>query len=584
VGVGHANSDEIPDAFGTGPRNDAARARMTSPQPGPLVGGDPHQVGRFTILGLLGEGGMGRVFLGCSPGGRAVAIKIIRSALASDPAFRTRFTHEIAAARAVGGFYTAPVVDADTTGPQPWLAVAYVAGPSLLDAVVASGPLPPPAIRQLGLGLAEALQAIHAAGVVHRDMKPSNVLLAADGPRVIDFGIARAAESSSVTRTGTIVGSAGFMAPEQITGGDVGPATDVFALGAVLTFAATGQGPFGEGRTEALAYRVVYGDPMLDNLPEPPRGMVERCLAKDPRQRPDPAEVIAALAAIPAAVTATGKGWLPEPVERMVGQHQAIETAAMGMLAVPPTQPPREDVTTPTMTSYRPPEYHPAGYQPAGYQPAGYQPAGYQPAGYQPAGYQPAGAVPAGPAPAPAPAPAPSATPPPARRPRGWILAAVALGVVLAVAGFVAANRLSAKTPAPPVSTTRPLAASPAPTSHPAPSATPSPSGTGSAGLAGSGPAAVVLAYYSAINNHDCGTAWSLGGSNISAANGQTYQQFCQGFSTTTRDVVTVDSVAGDTVAVTIVAEHTDGSAQTFQGSYVVSNGVIDSASVQQSG
>jgi eukaryotic-like serine/threonine-protein kinase len=544
VGVGHANSDEIPAAFGAGPRNDAARARMTSAQPRPLVGEDPRQVGRFTVLGLLGEGGMGRVFLGCSPGGRAVAIKVIRAGLASEPAFRARFSREITAARAVGGFYTAPVVDADTTGPQPWLAVAYVAGPSLLDAVTASGPLPLSAIRQLGLGLAEALQAIHAAGVVHRDLKPSNVLLAADGPRVIDFGIARAAESSSLTRTGTIIGSAGFMAPEQITGGDMGPAADVFALGAVLTFAATGQGPFGEGRTEALAYRVVHAEPVLDNLPEPLRGMVARCLAKDPRQRPGPGEVITALAAIPAAGTGTGEGWLPQPVERMVGHHQAVETAAMGMSPVPQTQPPREDVATPTMTSYRPAEADPAG-------------------------------------PMPAPAPAPAAAPGPARRPRGWILGAVALGVVLAVGGFVAANRLSAKTPVPPVSTVRALAASPTTTSHPAPSATPSPSGTGSAG---SGPAAVVQAYYAAINNRDCGTAWSLGGDNISAANGQTYQQFCQGFSTTSRDVLTVDSVAGDTVTVTVLAEHTDGSSQTFQGSYVVRNGVVDSARIQQSG
>jgi hypothetical protein len=542
LGVGHANSDEIPAAFGAVPRDDAARAEMTSAQPRQLAGGDPRQVGRFTVLGLLGEGGMGRVFLGRSPGGRAVAIKVIRAGLASDPSFRARFSREIAAARAVGGFYTAPVVDADTTGPQPWLAVAYVAGPSLLDAVAASGPLPPPAIRRLGLGLAEALQAIHAAGVVHRDLKPSNVLLAADGPRVIDFGIARAAESSSLTRTGTIMGSAGFMAPEQITGADVGPAADVFALGAVLTFAATSQGPFGEGPTAALAYRVVYGDPVLDNLPEPPRGMVARCLAKDPRQRPDPGEVITALAAIPAAGTGAGEGWLPEPVERMVGQHQAVETAAMGMSPVPPTQPPRDDVATPTMTSYPPAEPDPAD-------------------------------------PVPAPAP-PLAAPGPARRPRGWILGAVALGVVLAVAGFVAASRLSANTPAPPASTAPP-AASPATTSHPAPSATPSPSGTGPAR---SGPPAVVQAYYAAINNHDCGTAWNLGGDNISAANGQTYQQFCQGFSTTSRDVLTVDSVVGDTVTVTILAQHADGSSQTFQGSYVVRNGVIDSASVQQTG
>ena len=517
---------------------------MTSAQPRPLAGGDPRQVGRFTVLGLLGEGGMGRVFLGRSPGGRAVAIKVIRAGLASDPAFRARFSREIAAARAVGGFYTAPVVDADTTGPQPWLAVAYVAGPSLLDAVAASGPLPPPAVRRLGLGLAEALQAIHAAGVVHRDLKPSNVLLAADGPRVIDFGIARAAESSSLTRTGTIMGSAGFMAPEQITGGDVGPAADVFALGAVLTFAATSQGPFGEGPTAALAYRVVHAEPVLDDLPEPPRGMVARCLAKDPRQRPGPGQVIMALAAIPAAGAGTGEGWLPEPVERMVGQHQAVETAAMGMSPAPPTQPPREDVTAPTMTSYPSSQAGPAG-------------------------------------PVPPPAPAPPAAPGPVRGPRGWILGVVALGAVLAVAGFVAASKLSANTPVPSSSTAPPVAASPTTTSHPAPSATPSPSPTGPAG---SGPAAVVQAYYAAINNHDCGTAWSLGGDNISAAHGQTYQQFCHGFSTTSRDVLTVDSVAGDTVAVTILAQHTDGSSQTFQGSYVVRNGMIDSASIQQTG
>jgi eukaryotic-like serine/threonine-protein kinase len=538
-------------AFGADPRNDAARAGMTSAPPRPLADGDPRQVGRFAVLGLLGEGGMGRVFLGRSPGGRAVAIKVIRAALASDPAFQARFSREVLAARAVGGFYTAPVVDADTTGPHPWLAVAYVAGPSLLEAVTASGPLPLSAIRRLGLGLAEALQAIHAAGVVHRDLKPSNVLLAADGPRVIDFGIARAAESSSLTRTGTIMGSAGFMAPEQIIGGDVGPAADVFALGAVLTFAATGQGPFGEGPTEALAYRVVHAEPWLDWLPEPPRGLVARCLAKDPLQRPHPGEVITALAAIPAAGTGTGEGWLPEPVERMVGQHQAIETAAMGMSPAPPTQPPREDVAIQTMPSY------------------------------QPAGPDPATPMPA---PAPAPAPAPSGAPDPARRPRGWILGAVALVVVLAVAGFVADNRLSARTPAPPASTAPPPAASTTTTSPPASSAAPGPSATGSAGLAGSGPAAVVQAYYAAIDNHDCGTAWSLGGDNISAANGQTYQQFCQGFSATSRDVLTIDSVAGDTVTVTILAEHTDGSSQTFQGSYVVSNGVIDSASIQQSG
>src|SRR5215472_14894742 len=336
-GWGHAASAGLPRVFLPEPRHDA----MTYGQPRPLADSDPRQLGRFKVLGLLGEGGMGRVYFGRSPGGWAVAIKVIHPGLAADPAFRARFAHEVATARAVGGIYTASVVDADTAAERPWLAVEYVAGPSLSDAVTAGGPLSLPAVLRLGLGLAEALQAIHAAGVVHRDLKPSNVLLAADGPRVIDFGIARAAEHSSLTRTGTILGSAGFMAPEQITGGETGPAADVFALGAVLTFAATGQGPFGEGRTEALAYRVVYADPTLDDVPHPVREIVGRCLAKDPRYRPAPAQVISALAAIPATGPGVGEGWLPEPVERLVGLRQVIETATVtGSPAPAPTIPP----------------------------------------------------------------------------------------------------------------------------------------------------------------------------------------------------------------------------------------------------
>ena len=324
---------------------------MTYGQLRPLADSDPRQLGRFKVLGLLGEGGMGRVFFGRSPGGWAVAIKVIHAGLAADPAFQARFAHEVATARAVGGIYTASVVDADTAAERPWLAVEYVAGPSLSDAVTAGGPLPLPAVLRLGLGLAEALQAIHAAGVVHRDLKPSNVLLAADGPRVIDFGIARAAEHSSLTRTGTILGSAGFMAPEQITGGETGPAADVFALGAVLTFAATGQGPFGEGRTEALAYRVVYADPTLGGVPDPVREVVARCLAKDPRYRPAPGGIIAALAAIPAAGPGSGEGWLPAPVERLIDLRQVAGTAAVTASPTPVPQALADDSAIPTRTS-----------------------------------------------------------------------------------------------------------------------------------------------------------------------------------------------------------------------------------------
>jgi serine/threonine protein kinase len=515
---------------------------------------------------------MGRVFFGRSPGGWAVAIKVIHAGLAADPAFRARFAHEVATARAVGGIYTASVVDADTAAERPWLAVEYVAGPSLSEAVTTGGPLPLPAVLRLGLGLAEALQAIHAAGVVHRDLKPSNVLLAADGPRVIDFGIARAAEHSSLTRTGTILGSAGFMAPEQITGGETGPAADVFALGAVLTFAATGQGPFGEGRTEALAYRVVYADPTLNDVPRPLREIVARCLAKDPRYRPAPGEVMAALAAIPAVGPGVGEGWLPEPVERLVGLRQVIETAPMIASPTPaPTIPPApvpqqlvDDSAVPTRTTL--------GTGQSGTTPQ----TPFTPQAASTPLVQPS---PAGP-----PRPQRGA----ARRPRGRMLAAAVFGVLLAAVAAVAVIRLSAAHPTPSAglaagsSTVASHPASPIPSgpasSGPASSAAPSPSATPS------GPAAVVRAYYAAINNHDCGTAWNLGGDNLSAVQGQTYQQFCQGFNNTSHDSLTVDSVAGSTVTVTIVAEHTDGSSQTYRGAYVVGNGVIQRASVQASG
>ena len=211
---------------------------------------------------------MGRVFLGVSPGGRPVAVKAIRAELAADPEFRTRFGREVAAARRVSGVYTAQVVDADVDGPVAWMATAYVPGPSLAEAVDTHGPLPEPSLLALAAGLAESLHAIHAAGVVHRDLKPSNVLLAEDGPRVIDFGISRAVEAATMlTQAGLVVGSPGFMSPEQATGYEVGPPSDVFNLGAVLAFAATGEGPFGTGTTAAMLYRVVHGTPSLDRVP-----------------------------------------------------------------------------------------------------------------------------------------------------------------------------------------------------------------------------------------------------------------------------------------------------------------------------
>jgi len=257
---------------------------------------DPQWVGKYRLLKRLGTGGMGRVFLGQSPGGRFVAVKLIRPELADDPAFRRRFAQEVSAARRVSGLFTAPVVDADPDGPQPWLVTAYVAGPSLSDAVEARGPMPVGSVLTLAAGLAEGLGAVHAAGVVHRDLKPSNVLLASDGPRIIDFGISRATDSSWLTNAGgVVVGSPGFMSPEQAEGHYVGPATDIFSLGGVLAYAATGQAPFGAGSASALLYRVVYGTAATGHVPAPLRRLIERCLAKDPADRPSPEELLAEL-------------------------------------------------------------------------------------------------------------------------------------------------------------------------------------------------------------------------------------------------------------------------------------------------
>src|ERR1035437_3373731 len=220
-----------------------------------LQPGDPQMIGPYRLRGRLGAGGMGQVFLGLSAGGVAVAVKVIRAELTTDPEFRARFRREVAVARKVSGLFTAPVIDADLDGAVPWLATAYVSGPSLAEAVSDHGPLPAGSVLALAAGLAEGLSAIHAAGVVHRDLKPANVLLAADGPRVIDFGISRAAENGALTHTGLVVGSPGFMSPEQAAGREVGPPSDIFSLRAVLAFAATGEGPFGTGSTPALVYR-----------------------------------------------------------------------------------------------------------------------------------------------------------------------------------------------------------------------------------------------------------------------------------------------------------------------------------------
>jgi serine/threonine protein kinase len=271
------------------------------------------------MVGRLGQGGMGQVFLGVSPGGRPVAVKAIRPDLASDPQFRIRFAREVAAARTVSGMFTAMVVGADVDGPIAWLATAYVPGPSLAEAVNEHGPLPEASLLALAAGLAEALAAIHAAGVTHRDLKPSNVLLAEDGPRVIDFGISRAAESTTLTQTGLTIGSPGFMSPEQAIGTEVGPPSDIFSLGTVLAFAATGKGPFGGGTTASLLYRVVHETPDLDGVPAAVRPLIERCLVKEPAQRPTAVALLDAVGAL----QPTGN-WLPDSVIRMAAAPPSL--------------------------------------------------------------------------------------------------------------------------------------------------------------------------------------------------------------------------------------------------------------------
>ncbi|MFE7759864.1 serine/threonine-protein kinase [Streptomyces sp. NPDC057438] len=286
----------------------------------PLDTGEPTVVGPYRLLGRLGSGGMGRVYLGRSAGGRTVAVKIVHPHFALDEEFRARFRREVDAARRVGGSWTAPVLDADPEASVPWVATGYAAGPSLAQAIADGGHLPPHSVRVLGAGLAEALAAVHALGLVHRDVKPSNVLLTVDGPLLIDFGIARATDgTASLTSTGVSIGSPGYMSPEQILGKGISGAADVFSLGAVLAYAATGQSPFPGDSSAALLYKVVHEPPRLDGLEGDLRALVERCLAKDPAARPGPDEVARTLAPQGAA-RLVAAGWLPGPLVEQVGR------------------------------------------------------------------------------------------------------------------------------------------------------------------------------------------------------------------------------------------------------------------------
>lgn len=290
----------------------------------PLTPEDPREIGGYRVAARLGAGGMGQVYLAATQSGRRLAIKVIRPEYAGDPEFRRRFQQEVAAVQRVQSRYTAPVIDADPRGVLPWLATAYVPGPSLDKAVAAYGPLPPRTVLTLVCGVAEALQAIHAVHVVHRDLKPSNVLLSPDGPQVIDFGIARAVDATPLTGTGVRIGTPLFMAPEQALGQPATPAVDVFALGGLALFAATGGTPFGDGPDPAVLYRVVHDEPRLDGCPPELRDLIARCLAKDPAHRPTPRALVAEL-----QHTRSDAPWLPPAV-----------TGALPAYAGPPTPAP----------------------------------------------------------------------------------------------------------------------------------------------------------------------------------------------------------------------------------------------------
>ncbi|WP_225837331.1 serine/threonine-protein kinase [Streptomyces sp. NK08204] len=302
---------------------------------------DPRVIGGYRIAARLGAGGMGKVYLSHTPGGRPVAIKVIRPEFAEDPEFRRRFAQEVRAAERVQGLYTAPVIDSDTEGPRPWLATAYVSGPSLAAAVAEHGPLPTSTVLLLAAGVAEALQVVHGAGIVHRDLKPSNVLLAADGPRVIDFGIARAADTTALTGSGVTVGTPAFMSPEQAAGRAVGPKSDVFALGQVAAFAALGRSAHGDGPSHAVLYRIVHEEADLTGLPAELTELVRRCLAKDPDARPELSEVLALCSAASGDTQLRRpEDWLPGAVTTAIADRYRAPMPGQAPGPVPPQHPP----------------------------------------------------------------------------------------------------------------------------------------------------------------------------------------------------------------------------------------------------
>ncbi|MFE7110663.1 protein kinase [Streptomyces sp. NPDC057575] len=315
----------------------------------PLGPDDPRETAGYRLLARIGEGGMGTVYLSHTRGGQAVALKLIRREFGDDPEFRRRFEQEVQAARRVQGYHLVPVVDHDTSGQQPWLASAFVPGMSLQSALTDHGPLPLPTVFRLVGCTAQALTAIHAAGVVHRDLKPGNILLGAAGPYVIDFGIARAADATQLTRSGGLIGTPQFMSPEHALGEEVGPATDVFSLGLIAALAATGRHPYGAGGALTVAAQIAnteHRPPRLDGYPQELRPLLERCLAADPQARITSTELAALCERAAGRPLSESAGWLPEPL--------AAEIARREQAAQFPPRPPDPATGPPTAPTYPP--------------------------------------------------------------------------------------------------------------------------------------------------------------------------------------------------------------------------------------
>ena len=479
--------------------------------------GDPELVGRYRLLHRLGAGGMGRGYLGQSPDGVMVAVKLIRADLADDPAFRRRFAQEVAAARCVSGPFTAAVLDADPEGPQPWLVTTYVSGPSLADAVASRGPFSVVAVRTLAVGLAGGLGAVHAAGIVHRDLKPSNVLLAIDGPRIIDFGISRGADSSWLSGHNQVLGSPGFMSPEQATGREVSAAADIFSLGGVLAFAASGKPPFGAGPASALLYRVVYSSATLGHVPAELRPMIERCLAKEPAARPTTAELLAEL-----GPTAPTGEWMSRHALFLRMQHAG---GAGG-----PASPGAGRVIL--LRSARPgPRGREAGDA-------------REPDRTRPARY-----------------------PRYARYARPWHSKVALTSWCLALLAGAAGASLAMLTGSHhPHRAARPAAAAlPAPRSDQRKQIIVSPR-----------PRTVVLDYFAAVNARHWHQVWDLGGSNLSPS----YHAMITGYAGTVRDEIQSVRVRGDRVTVRLLAYQSGGIVRAYRISYRVREGVITAGTV----